>query len=100
MLEVEESYNQVTEALFNYEFINEEHWEAVQTGVCLYTEFLRDKKENPLLNEYLKWKGRNELLSSKRFVDADELLEHIGRDQLDSREKIMELVNSLIIKND
>jgi len=29
-----------------------------------------------------------------RLVDADELMEHIGRDKLDSREAIMEMVKT------
>ena len=29
-----------------------------------------------------------------RLVDADELMEHIGRDKLDSREAIMEMVKN------
>lgn len=29
-----------------------------------------------------------------RLIDADELMEHIGRDKLDSREAIMEMVEN------
>lgn len=29
-----------------------------------------------------------------RLIDADELMEHIGRDKLDSREAIMEMVKN------
>ncbi len=29
-----------------------------------------------------------------RLIDADELMEHVGRDRLDSRELIMEMINN------
>lgn len=29
-----------------------------------------------------------------RPIDADELLEHVGRDRLDTRERIMEMINN------
>lgn len=100
MLELEESYDKVNDILYHYEFVNEQHWISIQAQACLYTDFLHTQKQNPILDEFLKWKGRNELLSSKRFIDADELLKHVGRDELDSREKIINLIESLIIKDE
>ena len=98
MLEVEESYEKVKDILSRFEFVNENHWMAVQVGVAQYVDFLGKNEPNPLLNEYLKWKGRNEFISNNRYINADELLEYLGHDQFDSREKLIKLIESLIIK--
>ncbi len=97
-IEIEESYEEVKELFNKFEFVNTQHQLAEQVGIYQYLDLLNHEKENPLRDEYLRWKGMHELMSRKRYVDADELLEHIGRDALD-RDKIHALVESLIIKN-
>ena len=95
---VKESYEEVNEIINKLEFINESDTLSLHVGIHQYLDFLHSTKQNPLRDEYLRWKGKHKLLSGKKWIDAEELLEHVGRDKLDTREAIFELINKLIIK--
>ena len=93
---VKESYEEVNSKMQYFEMVNDNEALSLHIGIQQYLDFLNSTKPSMLRDEYLKWKGKREFLSKKRWINADELLAHIWRDELDTREKIANLVESLI----
>lgn len=55
--------------------------------------------EKQLMHEFWKLEEERKIKSEhKRYCDADELLEHVWREKLDSRELIADLVERMVIK--
>ena len=98
-LDVKETYSEVNEIIRGFERDNEADTLALHVGVQQYLDFFHSTKPSMLRDEYLKWKGRHEFLSKKRWIDADELLLHISCNPLTSREKLVNIITSLIEKD-
>ena len=95
VLSVKESYEKVNKIMQHFEMINNDDILSLHIGIRQYLDFLSHTKQNPLRDEYLKWKGRHQLISGKQWIDADELLIRLKPD-----EKTRELIESLIVKDD
>lgn len=97
---LKETYSEVNEIISRFERANEADTLALHVGVQQYLDFFHSTKPSMLRDEYLKWKGKHEFLSKKRWIDADELLLHVSCNSLNSREKLVDIITSLIQKED
>lgn len=64
----EESYEEVIEKISKEMFINRQDQLAFNIGIYQYLDLLQKEKRNPLLDEYLKWKGMNGLVTGEKHV--------------------------------
>ena len=92
---VKENYQELNHIMQHFEMMNEDDTLSLYIGIQQYLDFLNHTKQNPLRDEYLKWKGRHKLVSGKQWIDADELLIRMKPDK-----RARDLIKSLIVKDD
>ena len=97
---VKESYEEVNYKMLHFEMVNDDDALALHIGIQQYLDFLSHTKQNPLRDEYLRWKGQDKLTSGKQWIDADELLIKLAKESLDEEQKVVNLINELIEKED